>query len=69
MCSEPLTPVTGSVLKMEEEHLKIKTVPALTFLMPPHHLGYENMCFEQINLRSIPLGLQHKKRLLILFRV
>ena len=48
----------------ERPSVDLKVVAAFICVIQTHHLMFGNMWLEQINLRSIPFGLQHKKILL-----
>ena len=55
--------LAGSGFKMEEDHLNIKIVKALLFIMPAHYFNYIEICVtKMVNLRFIPLGLQPLKK-------
>ena len=55
--------------KTEEYHPNIKTLQLFWWIMPSHHLLYENVCKgQQINLRCTLKGCQPLKRYIYIYK-
>ena len=70
LCSDSsnrMTSLAGSRFKTEEEHLNIKMVTALLFLMPAHYLFKWKYVHENNELKIQPIGMATLKKIKILF--